>query len=199
MRTILRILFSLMFVVGILLGIIYPLAAKHIAGYEIGRWRVFERDAGFTPAEAMLSPAEAPVFVAVEIETDAPLRAGEGRSVMTVTATSPGEKVMFHRHLAFAGTGVRESPQARNLRYRDEPGTLEGVDGRHEFVFAAGKDMEPSILTADLILNAGAFDLDARAEPSGFTLMALGLVGFFMTLRRGGQPKAPPPQRWGRG
>lgn len=198
MRTLLRILFGLMFLVGILLGIVYPLAARHVAGYEIGRWRVFERDAGFSPAEAMLSPADAPVFVAVEIEADGPLRAGEGRSVMTVTATNEGEKTVYFRHLAFAAQGTRESPQARTLAYREEPGMLEEADGRHVFVFAAGRDMDPAIRTADLLLNAGAFDLDPRAEPSGYTLMALGLVGFFMTLRRG-TPKAPRPPKWGRG
>ncbi|MEX0955624.1 MAG: hypothetical protein WDZ83_10470 [Rhizobiaceae bacterium] len=61
--------------------------------------------------------------------------------------------------------------------------------------------MQGRLVSVDLTLNAGAFDLDQRAIPAGFIMMAVGLVGFAASLfrRRRENPNSKPPPRWGRG
>ena len=199
MRILLRVLFLLMLLSGILLGIALPKAVQHVPGYEIGRWQVYGPEAGFSPAEVMLSPPDAPIFITVVLRTGAPLRSGAARAVMVLTMTSAGDDTLIERELSFPGAAARESPQSDVFVHRETLSYEEPLDGAYVFDFAPGDDMEPSILSAELLLNAGAYDLDPRMEPAGYLLLVLGAVGFLMTLRRG-KPKAPPPPpRWGRG
>ncbi|RUU08829.1 hypothetical protein EOD08_36085, partial [Mesorhizobium sp. M6A.T.Ca.TU.002.02.2.1] len=57
----------------------------------------------------------------------------------------------------------------------------------------------------DLLLRSGVGEIDSRARPVGFSLMAAGLIGLLLALRfgGGGRPQnpnsQPPPPRWGRG
>ncbi len=56
--------------------------------------------------------------------------------------------------------------------------------------------------SVDLILRRGAAKLDARIQPVGFALMAIGFIGLVLALRAGRRNKNPnsqPPPRWGRG
>ncbi len=61
--------------------------------------------------------------------------------------------------------------------------------------------MEPKLITVDMTLNAGAFDLDKRAIPAGFIMMAIGLVGFVASFFRRKRETQEPKRksRWGRG
>lgn len=198
MRIILRVLFLLMLLLGVLLGIALPKAVEHVPGYEIGRWQAYDPERGFIPAEAMLAPPDAPIFITVILRTTAPLRSGAARSVLTMTMTNAGEKDLIDRGLSFPGAAVRESPQTDVFVHRETLRHDEILDGKHVFTFEPGEEADLPILSVELVLNAGAYDLDPRMEPAGYLLLALGAIGFLMTLR-GGKPKAPPPPRWGRG
>jgi hypothetical protein len=52
----------------------------------------------------------------------------------------------------------------------------------------------------DMILRGGAAIVDQRLQPIGFVLMAIGVIGFVLSMRRrrGGDGSIPPQPRWGR-
>lgn len=198
MRILLRVLFLLMLVSGVLLGIALPKAVEHVPGYEIGRWQVYAPVEGFSPAEATIAPADAPVFVTVIMRTTAPLRSGAARSVLAMTVVDAASSEQDRNILSFPGAAIRESPPSDVFLHRETLRRDEPSDGVLIFAFEPGEDADVEILSIELVLNAGAYDLDPRMEPAGYLLLALGAVGFLLTLRRG-KPKAPPPPRWGRG
>lgn len=198
----LRIFFLLLALAGAALGIAYPLAASNVAGHEIGVWRVFDGKSGFQPAEAMLAPADAPVAIAVDLRTDGPLARREGRPVMTMEVTGDDETVASIP-LDFAEAQERTiNPQSGETAYRAAVDRFMIVDhDRYRFTFAAGEVGTEKLMSADLILNAGVYDLDPRAIPAGFVMLAIGIIGFAGSFfrRRRENPNSKPPQRWGRG
>jgi hypothetical protein len=197
-----RYFFLLVLLAGAALGIAYPLAASNVAGYEIGVWRVFARDTGFTPAEITLAPSDAPVSIVVDLRTDGALTRSEDRPLLLMEATGDGEPVLSTA-LDFDQAEARTvNPQTGETAYRVEADRLAIVEhDRYRFTFEPGPSSTERLISADLILHAGAFDLDPRAVPAGYILMAVGLVGFAATLfrRRRENPNSKPPPRWGRG
>ncbi|TIT20365.1 MAG: hypothetical protein E5W70_21685, partial [Mesorhizobium sp.] len=74
------------------------------------------------------------------------------------------------------------------------------------YIFTVGPgDAEGIPMRAvDIVLRSAAGEVDRRARPVGFSLMAAGLVGLVLAFRFGGRrpenPNSqPPPPRWGRG
>ncbi|MBO6719323.1 MAG: hypothetical protein JJ913_15300 [Rhizobiaceae bacterium] len=198
-----RFLFLLVLLAGAALGIAYPWAASNVAGYEIGTWRIYDREEGFTPAEATLAAPEAPVAIAVDIRTDGALTRAEGRPLLTLEISGDGEPVQSLT-LDFADAEARTiNPQSGETGYRIVADRLAIIDhNRYRFEFEPGEAMTDRLISADLTLNAGAFDLDPRAIPAGFILMAVGLIGFvasFFRRRRSNPNSQHPPPRWGRG
>lgn len=197
-----RIFFFLVLLAGLALGVGYPWAAKNLAGNEIATLELNAGASGFEPAEAALSPSEAPVRV--QIEMTAPrFEPLAGRSVLTLTASTEGRTVLAEA-LDFAGEPLRqESPQAGEATYRQLAGVIDPVDGEI-YIFTAGpgdaEGVEPGAVR--LVLRAGGLQLDPRAPPIGYALMAMGFIGFALALMRGRRPKnpnsQPPPPRWGR-
>ncbi|MCC0043608.1 MAG: hypothetical protein H6892_04270 [Brucellaceae bacterium] len=199
-----RFVFLLMILIGAGLGIAYPWAVSNVSGYEIGTWRVFERGTGFTPAEVTLASPEAPVSITVDLRADGALIRSETKPLLTMNITGDGEyvsSVVMH----FAEADVRTiNPQSGETGYRLEAERLHSVDhNQYLFEFGPGIAGVDRFNSVDLIVNAGAFDLDPRAIPAGFILMALGLLGFVASLFRRRRPEnpnsSPPPPRWGRG
>lgn len=194
-----RVIFLLMFLAGLAVGIGYPFAVQNVSGYEIGRYGAYDRQGGFRVVEENLAPADAPVRVLVDMTSLGSLTLDGATTVLTLTATVEGRTVMAST-LTFAHQQPRsDNPQSGGMIYRDEAGMIDPVEsGRYRFVLGPGDADGIEMRSAEIVLRAGAFDLDPRAVPVGYTLMALGFVGFFVSLNRRKKTPPPPPPKWGR-
>lgn len=198
---VLRTLFILLILAGAALGIAYPLAAGSLSGYTIGVWRVYDRTAGYAPAEASLSPSDAPVTVSLDVATKGPVRF-DGGTLLTLTADTEGKTVLA-RTLDFTdAVETVINPQSGLRVYHEKAGRIAEVAGdRYVFTIGPGDTPSDAVETVDLKVEAGAFDLDPRTTPAGYVLMAVGLVGLIASFGRK-RPKNPnssePQRKWGR-
>lgn len=196
-----RFFFLVVLLAGLALGIGYPLAVRHVPGYEIGVFPLLDGE-GYRTADVSLAPADAPVRVRLVMQVAGRLAPSTDRSVLRLSVTTGGQPV-FEQSVTFAGAEPQGGPGG-SLLYEDDLATIDPVNGDDRYVFAieptvGGGDVSPS--RVDLILNAGAFDLDPRAVPVGYVLIVVGFVGFVAMARRRRRlnRQNPPPPRWGRG
>ena len=197
-----RFFFLIVLLAGLALGIGYPLAVSNVSGYEIGTFRLLDAD-GYQPAEVSIAPSEAPVRVRVAMHVAERFVPSKDSPIFRMTVMT-GEALVLEQIVTFAGAEPEAAPQGRDLVYEDDVAIIDPIDGDDRYVFSieptvGGGDISPS--RVDLIVNAGAFDLDPRAVPIGYMLIAIGFVGFVaMVRRRRNLNRAnPPPPRWGRG
>ena len=190
----LRAVFFLLLAAGVLFGIGLPRAVERLPGYEIDRLTLYSAEAGFTPAQVMLAPPEAPFFLTLAVRSNAPLRAGEGRAAFTLTLRGENGETAFEQVFGFPHDPVLETGGAVYLEMvvLDRP-----LDGRHTAAVDVKPRLDPSIAAIELAVNAGAFDLDPRLQPAGFILLIVGGIGLVLSFGRRGEPPPPPP-RWGR-
>ncbi|WP_353642006.1 hypothetical protein [Mesorhizobium sp. WSM2239] len=199
-----RLLFLLIFLIGAAMGVGYPYVIRNFSGHEIGTWRVYDSVGGFRPVDATLGATDAPVRVLVDITSTAAPEVAENAAILTITAAAGGRTVLAET-LGLAGATARDdTPQTPQKIYRIDAGAIAEVeDGVHTFTLGPGDAEEVDIEAVDLILLAGAGAYDQRAQPLGFSLMAIGFIGFVLALRRGKpdrNPNSQPPKpRWGRG
>jgi len=204
MRTILRWLMRLVFLavllLGILLGLVYPWAEGG-SGYEIGRWRAYDRVSGFQPLEILLPTDQQQILVKAEISTPQPVEGTDIRAVITLAVSANGRTELVH-YFALDGLESRIlSPQLPGRIYAGEAGVLYYPgEGTYSFVFGPG-DVEIDMATVDLILIGGTRDVDEAVPPIGYGMMGIGFLGLLMTFRRrrDNPNSQPPPPRWGRG
>ena len=130
----------------------------------------------------------------------------DGQSVLTITAATAGPH--------------RACPKPRPLGGREAGGIAASPEPdlaparRHDFARSrtastpsrSGRVMPRAVelRSVDLRLRGGGVAYDERAQPIGFSLMAIGFIGFMMSFRRGGRgngggDQQPPGPRWGRG
>ncbi|NGO52471.1 hypothetical protein [Allomesorhizobium camelthorni] len=199
-----RLLFLLIFLVGAAIGVGYPYVIRNLSGHEIGTWRVYDGVGGFRPIEATLGATDTPVRVLVDITSSATLQAAANAAVLTITAAGGGRTVLAET-LGLAGATTRDdTPQTLQKIYRIDAGAIDEIeDGVHTFTLGPGDAEGIDMESVDLILLAGAGAYDQRAQPLGFSLMAIGFIGFVLAMRRGRperNPNSQPPKpRWGRG
>lgn len=200
-----RILFLLIFLVGLALGVGYPFMVENAPRREIGSWPVYDRASGFQKVEATLTERDAPVRVLVDLVSSGAPRFSSDRIALTITADH-GSRTVLAKALSFAEAPPHsESPQSAQRVFRDEAGVIPEVeDGAYLFTVGPGDADDLGLVSAIVVLQSGGLAYDERVQPIGFMLMAAGFVGFVIALRRGGggrpqNPNSqPPPPRWGR-
>lgn len=193
-----RILFLLIALAGVALGIVYPAVIDTMTGSEIGRFRVYERS-GFTKATAVLAEADAPVRAILEMTTPGVYTMPSAAAHLTLTATIGGKTVLAERVVFVSQQPPKDVPSEQNLVAA--AGTIDPVTpGPHLFVTALGDVDSLPMRSVDLVLKRNAQSPDQRAQPIGYMLIAIGVIGFILSLSRrgGGKPDEPPKPRWGR-
>ena len=202
-----RFLFVLILLAGIGIGVIYPWAMTNFSGHEIGTWRVYEQGR-FKPLTVPLSGHDAPVRVLVDLTARAERIVSQQRTVLTLTAATNGRTVLASTLQFNHSDNPRQaSPQLPDKIFRDEAGLIPAVSpGPYTFTVGPGDAEDIPMRAVDLILRSGVGEIDGRARPVGFSMMAAGLIGLVLAMRfggRGGRPEnpnsQPPPPRWGRG
>ncbi|QKC84591.1 hypothetical protein [Mesorhizobium sp. NZP2077] len=200
-----RFLFVLILLAGTGISLIYPWAMTNFSGREIGTWRVYEQGR-FKPLTVSLVGRDAPVRILVDLTARAERIVSQQRTVLTLTAASNGRTVLASTlQFNHVDNPRQVSPQLPDKIFRDEGGVIATVSpGPYVFTVGPGDAEDIPMRAVDLILRSGVGETDRRARPVGFSLMAIGLIGFLLSLRSGGSrpgnPNSqPPPPRWGRG
>src|SRR5882757_1916388 len=196
-----RFLSILLLIAGAAVGVFYPWAMSNFSGHAIGTYRVYE-SGRFRPVTMQLAAGDAPVRVLVDLTARAERIAGQQRTLLTLTAAGGGRTVLAST-LSFNHTDNprQVSPQLPDKIFRDEAGVIEAVSpGSYLFTVGPGDADDIPIRAVDLVLRAGTGEIDSRAGPVGYGLMAVGLIGFLLSLRFGGRrpenpnSKPPPPR-----
>ncbi|RWE57387.1 hypothetical protein [Mesorhizobium sp.] len=202
-----RFLFFLILLAGTGIGVVYPWAMSNFSGHEIGTWRIYEQGR-FKPVTVSLAARDAPVRVLVDLTARAErIVVSQQRTVLTLTAATGGGTVLASTLQFNHSENPRQvSPQLPDKIFRDEAGLIPTVSpGPYIFTVGPGDAEGIEMRAVDLVLRSGVGEVDQRAQPVGFSLMAVGLIGLVLAFRFGGggrrqNPNSqPPPPRWGRG
>jgi len=200
-----RFLFLLILLAGIAVGALYPWAMSNFSGHEIGTFRVYEQGR-FKPVTVPLAARDAPVRVLVDLTARTERIVSQQRTVLTLTAAGAGRTALAATLQFNHYDNPRQvSPQLPDKIFRDEAGVIQTVSpGPYLFTVGPGDADDIPIRAVDLVLRAGTGEIDRRARPVGYGLIAVGLLGFLLSLRSGGggpqNPNSQPPApRWGRG
>ena len=198
-----RIFFLLVLLAGLALGFGYPFAVDSLAVRDLGKWQLYDNASGYQPVVVSLKRGDAPVRVLVEMSaTGQPNRASDS-AVLTLTADHDSRTVLAETLTFDEGAAREASPQEQEKVYSDTAGVIGEVDdGNYRFTLGPGDAEGVTVRAANLILRTEKAS-DARIQPAGFVLTAIGFIGFVLTRRRGGIPpnpnSQPPARRWGRG
>jgi len=201
-----RALFALILLAGAAVGIGYPWYVNNFSGAEIGSWDVYDPQSGFRSFDARLTDADAPVRVLVDMTAVGTPTFDRTRTVLTLTVSASGRTVLADT-LSFenASSPRQVSPQSADKVFRAEAGVIDPTPaGPYTVTLGPGDAEDIDMRRVEVLLRSDAGALDARAQPIGFVLMAVGFIGFVASRRRRGDPpptnpnSQPPPPRWGR-
>jgi hypothetical protein len=197
-----RIVFLLIFLIGAGMGFAYPWVMQNRTSHEIGKWRVGD-SGGFHPIDARFTGADAPVKVVVDLAAVLQPNFESKARVLTITAAAEGKTVLANTLTLNGAEKREESPQTHLQVFRIQAGSIPEVgNGGYTFTVGPGDAEGIQVASVDLLLSGGG-SYDQRAQPVGFSVMAVGMIGFLLSFRRragggsGGTPQPPKP-RWGR-
>ncbi|TIY04192.1 MAG: hypothetical protein E5V22_12140, partial [Mesorhizobium sp.] len=177
-----RFLFFLILLAGTGIGVVYPWAMSNFSGHEIGTWRVYEQGR-FKPVTVLLAARDAPVRVLVDLTARAErIVVSQQRTVLTLTAATGGRTVLASTLQFNHSENPRQvSPQLPDKIFRDEAGLIPTVSpGPYIFTVGPGDAEGIEMRAVDLVLRSGVGEVDHRAQPVGFSLMAVGLIGLVL-------------------
>ena len=197
-----RFISLILLIAGVALAGAYPWYMNNFSGRELGSMTVFQQPDGFQPVTVRLSSADDPVRVLVDLTSRGPANFSGGIAVLTLTASSGGKTVLADT-LSFSKSVQREqSPQSTQSVFRGDAGLITSVQNAdYSFKIGPGDAEGVNYSKVELVLRANAGSVDSRAQPAGFVLVGLGVVGLILGSRRKREnPNSqPPPPRWGRG
>lgn len=197
-----RALFLLLAVAGILLGIVYPAAVDYFSGELIASLPVYDRARGFSSVTVRLDAADAPVRVMLDATTFDSFSPPNASAHLTVTASTAARTV-----LAAPVRFVTQKPRdngGNTQRLGATVGLIDSVEsGDYRFEVNFGDAGTLPLRSVELQLRRNAAVADERAQPIGYMLLAIGVIGFVLALTRGtgsggASPPAPTPPQWGR-
>lgn len=194
-----RIFFLLIALAGVALGIVYPSVVETMSGAEIARLNVYDGES-FRPVTQTLAEADAPVRVLLETTTRGVYTMPAAAAHLTLTASAGGKTVLAERVVFTSQQSPQATPGEQVLLA--SAGAIDPVTpGAYQFVVALGDVDVLPMRKVDLVLRRNAMAVDERAQPLGYVLIALGVVGFILAITRGrgGGPSAPAGPQWGRG
>ncbi|MBA3446899.1 MAG: hypothetical protein H0T56_04710 [Pseudaminobacter sp.] len=198
-----RVFFLILFIAGFgLAG--YPWVSANFLQRPVGTWRVYDAVTGFLPAHTRLTEDDAPLRVIVDMTTTGTHDLASGQAILTLTANT-GAQTVLAEALSFADATPRDTnPQTQEKILRDSAGVINAVPpGDYVFTLGPGDAQGVPIRHVDLILRTEAPAFDQRLQPAGFGLLAIGFIGFVLSMRgpkTEPNPNSQPPRpRWGRG
>lgn len=196
-----RFIFLILFLAGGILAFGYPAAIEALSGRVIATQSLYGGQSTFQPADITLAADQAPVRIDVEIEmAGADAAAMPEYGGLTLQVTRAGEPVL-DSSLDIRAFEIVSGQSATLLRA--VAGVIDSFpSGSYRFEMAGRGEVTSGVTQISVILRANALRADKRAVPMGYVLMALGLIGFVMSMRRGRTPQAVATRRnprWGRG
>lgn len=180
-----RILFFLLALAGLVLGIVYPAAVDYFSGELIANLPVYDRARGFAPVTVPLNADDAPVRVMLSAATLDNFSPPNASAHLTITATH-GSRTVLASPVVFVAQQARESA-SNSQRLSATVGLIDPVDaGDYRFDVNFGDAGTLPFQSVELVLRRRALVADERAQPIGYMLLAVGVVGFVLSLTRGG-------------
>ncbi|TGV75625.1 hypothetical protein EN801_038735, partial [Mesorhizobium sp. M00.F.Ca.ET.158.01.1.1] len=134
-----------------------------------------------------LKGRDAPVRVLVDLTARAERIVSQQRTVLTLTAATNGRTVLASTlQFNHVDNPRQASPQLPDKIFRDEAGLIATVNpGAYVFTVGPGDADDIPMRAVDLVLRSGVGEMDGGSRPIGFSLMAIGLIGFLLSLRSG--------------
>lgn len=200
-RFLLRLFLLLMTLVGIGVAFVMPWMAETQQAVETGRWRVYDRAAGFRDVTVDVS-ATGPTVLVLDFITEGPLPSNLRGALVAVTASREGRTVLAQA-VDVAGVHPRMvAPQNADNIYTKAVAELGGeASGQLHFHFTSADAEIGRLLAIDMALQVKTFQPDPQLVPLGYVLVVVGFVGLVTSFRsrRPAERNEPPPPKWGRG
>ncbi|PSJ61224.1 hypothetical protein C7I85_09050 [Mesorhizobium soli] len=174
-----------MILVGAALGFGYPWAATHLIGYSLGMLQVYNQATGYHTIEKQLSPADAPVQVLVDIRVVGGTSLANGGNLLAITVVRDGQTVLAKPLTFLDATLTDKSAQTNERVYREDAGLITDIKGgTYSFAVQPGDEKGIYIQSVNVLLRGRALNTIEVVQALGFLLMAAGLAGFIIAVRR---------------
>lgn len=197
-----RVLFLILFLLGAAAGFGTPFLPETFRSAPLGEWRVYQPAAGFHSVDVPLTPSAAPLRMLLDLSAPGPFVPDGALSSATLTVAQGG-KTVFAKPVTFRDAALHDdNPQTPDRSFQVEAGTLAELEGAtYTFTVSRGEAEIPQVTSFDLVLERAAPSWLRFLQPAGFAALAVGFIGFVLTVfrRTPATPAEARKPRWGRG